>query len=342
MQQNDISKLFFDNDVSVELARKLMGQIVKAGAFKPADREAIHFSKWWDRNSEKVGAATLLGSYQGTPAVLKVQFVKPHTPEYVLIREFAKRARGMRIRPPRIFDIQEWGSHGPFEMTVMEIAPEPVIPADKLALDGDIKVFFQAFREYRKVAVKPFVQQPATLARDKVIESFHMWKIIRARLDTQGIISSRYQKVIDEAINYLHEAYGDTTLSFCHGHFSARDVRAVGNEWVLLSNLYWSFRVPLYDLVFGWHWRRLELMGNPSLGEAAISVEQPVWEKGMEKIVGEMGDRDSDVRRLYRLARLERAVAGLNLDLLTLAPELHEQKIQLAALFDKEIHDYCR
>jgi hypothetical protein len=335
MKQNNISGLFLDKaGVNFRVANDEVAKLAERVGFQV--RNEIQFSRWWNDEADMVGAATAGGLFKGIVAVLKVQFAPTHSSEQDLIRAFLSRARHLLIRPPKILLEVSRDEFGAYEAVIAEAYDELVVPVSELAQEQHVEAYFKAFIEYRKVLKSPFVEDGRASASQRISESFAEWKQIREILDVYKEVSKSDKVLIEEAVDYLISNYRDVPNRFCHGHFSARDLRKKGSEWVLLSNLYWGYRPPLYDLVFGWHWRRIDLINNGfSVGEI-IKKEQPYWEKRMQHIANEIGEETHfSPDLLYRLARLERAVAGLNLDRFSVK-ESHK-RFELAQLLRDEI-----
>jgi hypothetical protein len=85
----------------------------------------------------------------------------------------------------------------------------------------------------------------------------------------------------------------------------------------LLSNLYWSWRPPLYDAVFGYHWYIYSLAQVEGITPEAVEAQRTLWLKHIKALPQAQGDNN----KLLRLALLERAAAGLNLDALSVDPQ---------------------
>ena len=109
------------------------------------------------------------------------------------------------------------------------------------------------------------------------------------------------------------KGYQGIEPTFQHGHFATRDLFVVGNEVIILSNLYWSWRPPFYDAVFGYHWF---MYGLEDLKIETAEEQRRLW---LDRIY-DLAKSEEDTR-LIKLALLERAAAGLNLDALVMNPK---------------------
>jgi len=203
-----------------------------------------------------------------------------------------------------------------------------VVPENELARPEQIDQFYKAIKLCRTIYDRPFIKLDhlPQLAAKRLELTFQDWRRARREIKLANeLINHEDEVLVDRGIEYLIRAYGQTQAQFCHGHLSCRDVRwTKDKEMAVLSNLYWSYRIPDYDLTFGWHWRRLSLLANPRLGMKAVEVEQPMWQRNMGEV---------------RLARLERALAGLNLDI-TMVAHLPKAEYELVRqMYRAEILD---
>lgn len=146
-------------------------------------------------------------------------------------------------------------------------------------------------------------------------------KIIKSRFD-QWIEASKKvfpshplrekgdEKIIRQAVEVLTKNPKWLRLEFAHGHFSARDLFKVDSQIVVLSNLYWSWRTPYYDLIFAYHWFMYDLANVKNIKPKEVENQRKIWIKKMEEV--------AEDKTLLKYALLERAAAGLNLDALSI------------------------
>lgn len=122
--------------------------------------------------------------------------------------------------------------------------------------------------------------------------------------------------LIDRSVQTLVRDYKDVTPEFVHGHLSDGDFYQVKDQVVILSNLYWSWRAPFYDTIFGYHWYMYHLNDVPDITPDIVEGQRNLWMEQINIFAGESPQN----RRLLNLALLERAAAGLNLDALSCDP----------------------
>lgn len=83
------------------------------------------------------------------------------------------------------------------------------------------------------------------------------------------------------------------------------------NKYYLFSNLFWGFRWPYYDAVFGFMWY---LLGLANFEKEKIIDQIHLWHKFIFKV----NKKEKD---LISLALIERYLAALNLDVLMINDE---------------------
>lgn len=266
-------------------------------------------SSWWSENTG-VGAFHFNGKFNGMPVVLKVQGVKPTTSETFMIESFAKQNSSNVIRPPQIFAKFPWNEKVGYEAFILEdVGTDLVvhIPATK----DQISNFFDFYNEYRKNCINtPWLEKPNIDLRKIIKERFSQWTLTSHRIfPNHPFRKPEDNKLIDRSIEILTKNDDWLNLEFVHGHFSASDLFRVDKQIVVLSNLYWSWRTPYYDLVFGYHWFMYGLGSAKNITPEKAEEQRKIWMNNIEAIAKD--------KILLKYALLERATAGLALDALS-------------------------
>lgn len=312
--QNEISGGYFSADnIGDKRAALIRDASVKTG-FLPD--EIISTSHWW--GSPQAGAFHCRGQFEHQSAVLKIQTVKPNTSEITMITSFDRSNQSQVIRPPHLYEFVPWDDVVGYEALVLEdVGSELLLPLP--ATEANLKQFFNAYRDYRLNCLQsPWLDKPEASISEVIETRFSQWRKISfeiypdhpLRQDDDG-------DLIDKTVSQLVDEYADVEPEFVHGHFSANDLFKVGDEIVVLSNLYWSWRPPLYDAVFGYHWAMLSLCNVEGVNPEMVDRQRQLWLaeiKSLPQTQTQVGSRMLD------LALFERAAAGLNLDGLSLEP----------------------
>jgi hypothetical protein len=308
-KQNEISHIYLKGS---DLAQREEGVLVDASkklGFIPNKIEER--SSWW--GSKEIGAFFASGTYKSKPAFIKIQGVKPTVSEIYMIKSFAKTNKSKLIRPPKIYASLPWSDEDRYEALVLEPVEKRVVqtPTNKEQLG----LFFEAYEDYHKNCLgTPWLEKPKDSIPQRISENFKIWRKASFKLfPNHPLREDEDYKIIDKAVGVLKKGYENIDFEFQHGHFSEGDLYEKGNQIILLSNLYWAWRPPLYDAVFGMHWFIYHLADTKGITFEIIENQRKLWFEKIESL-----ERVKESEKLYKLALLERAAAGLNLDALSI------------------------
>ncbi len=309
--QNLISEKIFEATNLHERIEIVVTDVAQKVDFKP--KKLLSKSGWW--GSKQIGAFHYLGEIEGKEVVLKVQGVKPDTSEVYMIKSFADQNESAIIRPPKLHATLPWDENNGYEALIMEdVGNNKVInvPTTKEEVDS----YYHLFGEYRKnCRNNPWLKRPEGGISDYTRTNFEKWK--RASFEIYPKHPFRLpedEKLIDKAVELLEKGYKKVDWDFQHAHLSDTDFYKVKDQIVVLSNLYWSWRAPMYDAIFAYHWFVYHLAeSNISIKE--VEKQKSLW---LEKILKLPQTSGKGNQRLLKLAMLERAAAGLNLDALSI------------------------
>ncbi|MBT6756087.1 MAG: hypothetical protein HOA85_02315 [Candidatus Pacebacteria bacterium] len=251
------------------------------------------------------------GMYKNKPAILKIQGTKPATSEEKMVVAFTNQNTSLKIRAPYLYSNLPWNEKLRFEAFIMEdVAHEKIInlPTNNI----EITNFFDLYKEYRTNCLnKPWLEKPEIPLSKQTIKNFSKWKKISKELHPNHPLKQKEDAdLLEKGVTFLSEKLSTTDWEFQHGHFSARDLHKVGGEIVILSNLYWSWRMPFYDAVFAFHWYQYDLANSVNISLDTLLEQRKLWKKHIENTI----PKNEENRKLLQLAFLERALAGLNLD----------------------------
>jgi len=331
MKQNFVSAFYFADSDLANKVEKILELIIDQTGFQVD--QLVQKSSWW--NSKQIGAIHYRGTYQKRPAVLKIQGVKPITSEAEMIRAFAQQNHSQIIRPPQLYAVLPWDEKLEFEALIMEaVSREKVVHLPPQA--GDLEKFFVLYTEYRSNCLnQPWLDKPDIALAEQTAKNFLHWQKISLELHaSHPLKKAGDQKLIAKGVKKLCEQLANIKANwqFMHGHFSTRDLHQAGNEVILLSNLYWSWRMPFYDAVFGYHWYQYDL-ANSAIELETLLEQKKTWKN---YILNKIPQNEAELK-LLNLAFMDRALAGLNLDGL-LTPT--EKSRALMELTREELHQF--
>ena len=282
----------------LELVNKKTGFLVEKNIWR---------SSYW--GSKTIGAANYLGDWQGKRAVLKIQGAKPALSEIDVLKTFESQNRSKIVRTAKLFDYIGWSDEDQLEALIMEYVDGPkIIKSKRPTTEAEMDEFLRVYWEYRQNCRNtPWLDKPSKLPSfdqvtskmAKVREEIYPHHPLRTAIDDQ---------LIDEATEVLNTKITVDNLEFVHGHLSAEDIfrTNISGEYVLFSNLFWNWKHPYYDLVFAYHWLIYNLAEYPETNEELIESQRELWIRKMEQVVSD--------KKAFRVALLERAVAGLMID----------------------------
>lgn len=307
-KQNEIWKGVFSG---VDLKEKIP-QIVKELSEKTSfiSDKLLSTSSWWSE-STGIGAFHFNGMFEGNKAILKIQGVKPITSEVFMINSFAKQNKSKIIRPPYVYASFPWDDKKGYEAFVLEDVGTNLVVSPPTN-EESVKKFFEYYKEYRSnCRNNPWLEKSDVQVNEVIKQRFNQWIEASYKVfPNHPLRENGDEKLIRQAVEVLVNNPKWLNLEFAHGHFSARDLFRVDNQIVVLSNLYWSWRTPCYDLVFAHHWFMYDLAGVDGIKPKYVEDQRNIWIKNMEKIAKD--------KTLLKYALLERAAAGLNLDALSI------------------------
>ena len=313
--QNKISHLFLGGSDLQNREKEVLEDASKKLNFIP--QKLIDRSHWW--SSKEIGAFRYEGEFKGKKAVLKIQGVKPLTSEIYMMQAFSKANKSKILRPPLLYSYLPWDDEKRYEALVLEFVLGKRIVNSPTNKD-ELGEFFSLRTEYKKnCVVNPWIDKPDFSLSEEVKINFEKWRIASFKLyPTHPFRKPEDEKLIDQAVNLLVKNYKKVESEFQHGHFSAGDLYKISDqEVVILSNLYWSWKPPFYDAVFGYHWFIYHLAKLPNASLELVDQQRNLWLSQINLRTHLKGAR----LKLLNMAFLERAAAGLNLDALSVDPK---------------------
>lgn len=309
-EQNEISLKFLEGSDLAEREEQVLKDASERTGFVPT--KLISRSSWW--TSKEIGAFHYEGNFQRKKALLKVQGVKPTTSEIYMIESFARTNKSKVLRPPHLYATLPWDEEKRYEALIIEhVDEEPVVhlPVNQSEIDR----FYELYSDYRNNCLNlPWLDKPEETISEKMKKNFSKWKDASFKLYPDHPLRKEDDaELIDKAVQILVDGYNGIEPEFQHPHLTDSDLYQVGQQVVVMSNLYWGWRAPLYDAIFGFHWFKYHLSSLPNITTKQIDQQIGLWLKKIESLPSVQKDE-----KLFKLAMLERYAAGLNLDALSI------------------------
>lgn len=304
-----VEKYFQKNDFQKRVS-KVLAEVVEETGFE-TEKELFRGMIY---DEDKLGSIIYKGKFDGKDSVLKLQGLQPDTDEIDIILDFDKQNASDKVRLPDLYKYKHWDKKNRYGYQITEFIVAPHIFEMPFANEKEISLFCSFYQEYRENCLnKTFAKQEDVSTSNFVLRRVDMWSKIAKR---KGIVEKRIsnpnlQKLIDTYKEVMDKELRNIKMIFCHGHLTASDIFYDGKQFILLSNLYWSFRPEFYDLVFGLHWD-IENINDPSFSYQELLTYINKWLKHFYRIP--VVKKDPDAKRKIHLMLLERTMGGILLD----------------------------
>ncbi|HUS60001.1 MAG TPA: hypothetical protein VMX76_01305 [Nevskiaceae bacterium] len=292
--------------------KEILAEIVSRTGFLP--QEVIWRSSYW--GTKQIGAVLYRGIHQEQPAVLKIQGVKPAVSEIFMLQQFTAQNRSQIIRSPQLYEAIPWSDKNHYEALILEYARgEKVLQSGRLQTPEKISQFFTYYQEYQENCLpqKPWLSKPRKLDWQKRIQE--LIAASRKAYPNHPFRLVSDEKLATEAAKLLNAICQNVPLEFVHSHFSAEDLiyqDKKKKQVILTSNLFWKWRPPFYDAVFGYHWFMYTLGNVEGITPNQVEKQREVWLLALFNLT--RVEKSPTNTRLLKTALLERAVAGFLLD----------------------------
>ena len=292
--------------------KEILAEIVSRTGFLP--QEVIWRSSYW--GTKQIGAVLYRGIHQEQPAVLKIQGVKPAVSEIFMLQQFTAQNRSQIIRSPQLYEAIPWSDKNHYEALILEYARgEKVLQSGRLQTPEKISQFFTYYQEYQENCLpqKPWLSKPRKLDWQKRIQE--LIAASRKAYPNHPFRLVSDEKLATEAAKLLNAICQNVPLEFVHSHFSAEDLiyqDKKKKQVILTSNLFWKWRPPFYDAVFGYHWFMYTLGNVEGISANHVEKQREVWLLALFNLT--RVEKSPTNTRLLKTALLERAVAGFLLD----------------------------
>lgn len=302
----------FTNEVDItEKEKDIVEYISSVTGFVP--QKNIFRGAYW--GSTAIGSSHWLGSYEDIQVVLKIQGAKPQMSEADILKEFKEQNRSKIIRGPKVLKVIPWNDQRGYEALLLEyVKGEKALPSKTIQSSKVIRNFLKLYEEYKEKCIpkKPWFSKPKKMDITAQIEK--LLAVSFKSYPKHPFRKPEHLQIVKEGAFILKKVYKDEDLEFVHSHFSANDLIYTEDRKniVLFSNLFWKWRFPFYDAVFGYHWFMYELSDVPGITPSEIENQRSIWFSELEKLsFFKNGDRN---KRLLDAALLERAMSGIIID----------------------------
>ena len=223
--------------------------------YTPIDKSTLFAGVYYD--SKKVGSFIIRVQHgDGDTAVLKLQLRSLPFDEGFIIRSLEKELEGDRVRPVKILHDKPWSEDGGFGYLIFEDISHlpnlwknaPTILEDRLLH----KKFISAFHDSVLPIKQHWVEKPSSNLNEKILEAFKHFQKIARDSSHHHIANTELEPFTQKYFEIIDKQGFDGEIVFTHGHLSGYDVKhdQQNDQFILMANLYWSWRPKNYELVF--------------------------------------------------------------------------------------------
>lgn len=263
-------------------------------------------------DKDKVGSLIYFGMFNNEPAVLKIQILEPTIDEIDIINGFNEQNKSKMIRVPDLYAGSRWNKNDGYGYLLLEYVVGKPIYGPSLANEREIKKFCEFYQEYKtKTITKPLLKQKnkedsLELTTRRVNGWVEIAKAQKYLTKTTEDYLERYFSIIDKHL------LGEKT-QFMHGHLMRNDIHEVSAyKYVLMSNLFWSYRPEHYDTTFN-IWADIKSISSLKITEEDVIDFVEKWQSQYRKL--DAIKKDKDFKRKFMLMMLERCIGALLVDL---------------------------
>jgi len=305
---NKITEKYFAQDDFSQRETDVLAQVTAETGFI-VERE-IFRGVIYDKN--KVGSLIYKGILNGKPAVLKLQGLKPEIDEGEIARHFTDQNQSKLVRVPVLYAHQPWTEERGYGYLITEYIDAPKIFEMPFANAQQMRDFAHFYQEYRASALTRSWVEPET--KDSLAFTVY-------RVDQWRKISEHKKRLnLEDYAPYLMRYYPlavkhlpSIPMVFCHGHLTANDIYHLPDgSFVILSNLYWSYRPQWYDLAFN-IWGCLMHIRDTSYTFEQMLEYVEKWLATYRTIP--VVQQDKDFERKIAVLLLERTIGAILVDL---------------------------
>lgn len=306
---NKITEKYFDKFDFLKRERRILPEIKEKENF--ISEKEIFRGEVYDK--DKVGSLIYKGKWQDKPAVLKIQLIKPDIEEGDIINFFNKQNKSKKIRLPKLFKISKWNKKDGYGYLIMEFIGASAIYNSPFATSEQIKSFCDFYQEYKtKSANEPFFEKSTDELSSLVftIQRVSHWTKIAQTKNT--LVKSDIEN-IEKFISLAAKHLPNIKMEFMHGHLTYADIYRISeNEYLLMSNLFWSYRPEYYDAAF--HiWAGIKNARDIKINSTQVIKYIKKWIDEYKKIP--FIKKDKDFERKFNIMMAERCVGALLADL---------------------------
>lgn len=298
-------------DDGKDLIVRALKYIESQYGYTPIDESALFTGVYYD--SRKVGSyIAKVQNGDGNTAVLKLQLRSLPFDEGFIIHSLEKELKTNHVRPVKILYDKPWSEDRGFGYLIFEDISHlpnlwknaPTMQEDRLLHKRFIGALCNSVLPFKQ----PWIEKPSLNLNEKILEAFKHFQKIAQNSSHHHITDAELEPFTQKYFEIIQKKGVDKELVFTHGHLSGYDVKydQQNDQFILMANLYWSWRPKNYELVFP-IWVDLMQIRDTSLTFSNFLDRVMTWV--------EIWSEEITKDRNFWLLLLERSILTIMLDL---------------------------
>jgi len=326
---NEIVEKFFSYQSDDNAQKMAVAEILKQTRFQP--EEEIFQGKLWEKN--KVGSLIYQGQWENRPAVLKVQFLPLAVDEIEIREKFDQQNKSQKIRLPKLYAGQRYDKEKGYGFLILEKVEAQKIYSAPFANPEQRKNFCEFYQEYKENCLNEPFWEPQPNEKSSLVFVAQRISFWAKLAQEQGFLIEEEIKDIEKFFSILSRFASSLKMEFMHGHLSNGDIlQPAPDEYVLLSNIFWSYRPEFYDAVFHL-WAGIKSLDcGEATSEQVISYIKK-WEEEYKKLPCVQEVKEFSAK--FRLMMAERCLGARLVDI----PQENKGNPRRAAYLKKIFQD---
>lgn len=305
---NKITEKYFTQDDFSQREADVLAQVIAETGF--VVEKEIFRGMIYDKN--KVGSLIYKGTLKGEPAVLKLQGLKPEVDEGEIVKHFTAQNQSKLVRVPVLYRHKPWTEKCGYGYLITEYIAAPKIFEMPFATSEQMRDFARFYQEYRTSALtRSWIEQETNDSLAFSVHRMDNWRKISEH--KKRLSSGDYAPYLVRYYAMAEKHLPSIPMVFCHGHLTANDIyRLDDGSFVILSNLFWGYRIQWHDLAFN-IWACLQHIRDTSYTFKQLLQYVEEWIKMYRTIP--VVQQDKDFERKITALLLERTMGAILVDL---------------------------
>lgn len=264
-------------------------------------------------DKDKVGSLIYKGVWRNRPAVLKIQGLQIDVDEIDIISRFNDQNKSAIIRLPKLFDGAKWNEQDGYGYLLLEYIDASQIYQPPFASQEQIQEFCAFYQEYKTKCLRESFFEREPNEQSSLVFTAQRISYWTQIAQTKGHLAEVEVKNVEKFLSLAGRHLPSIKMEFMHGHLTYNDVFKLSDkEYVLMSNLFWSYRPEFYDTTFHL-WAGIKSLRKQSVTVERVNEYLQNWLEEYKKLPVVL--QDADFERKFNIMMAERCLGALLVDI---------------------------